>query len=149
MNSIHLPVSLNELTKINAEIEHIVSGDPELVFKLQLIVEEILTNIAKYAYSESEDNKYLNFICGYVYFDHERAVLLQFVYGGAAFDPFVEVAEPDITKPMDERDIGGLGIHLIKEIATHYTYARIDDYNQVQIYLNEVAPAASAEKPQV
>ena len=43
---------------------------------------------------------------------------------------------PDVNQDITERNAGGLGLYLIKQVATHYTYARIDDYNQVQIYLD-------------
>lgn len=135
MQIVNLPASIAELDNINQLIEEIVK-EQSLVFKVELIVEELLTNIASYAYPKEETNKYLRFVCGYVYFDGKKSILLQLVYGGVAFDPFVEVQEPDVTKPITEREIGGLGLHLIKEIATHYTYARLNDYNQVQIYLD-------------
>ncbi len=135
MQVVNLPASIAELDTINTLIGDIVK-EQSLIFKVQLIVEELLTNIANYAYSADESNKYLRFVCGYVYFDGKKSILLQLVYGGVAFDPFVEVKEPDVTQPIAEREIGGLGMHLIKEIATHYTYARLNDYNQVQIYLD-------------
>lgn len=136
METIRLPASIEELTTINARIEKILSDKPELIFKTQLVVEELLTNITKYAYTEDTQDKYLKFVCGYVFFDCKKAVLLQLVYGGDVFDPFIEVKSPDLNVPIEERDIGGLGLHLIREVADHYTYARIDDHNQVQIYLN-------------
>ena len=58
------------------------------------------------------------------------------MYGGSSFDPFVDAAMPDVNQDITERNAGGLGLYLIKQVATHYTYARIDDYNQVQIYLD-------------
>lgn len=138
METIRLPASIEELTTINARIEDILKDKPELIFKTQLVVEEILTNITKYAYANTNEEKYLRFVCGYVFFDCKKTVLLQLVYGGDVFDPFVEVKSPDINVPIEDRDIGGLGLHLIREIADHYTYARIDDANQVQIYLDAV-----------
>lgn len=147
MQVVNLPASIAELDHINEMIAQIVT-EQSLVFKVQLIVEELLTNIASYAYEQDEPNKYLRFVCGYVYFDGKKAILLQLVYGGVAFDPFIEVKDPDITQPITERDIGGLGMHLIKEIATHYTYARLNDANQVQIYLDVPAADAAPGAPQ-
>lgn len=135
MDSLQLPASINELNVVNSRIEEILKDSQEYIFKTELVVEELLTNIAKYAYKANDSNKYLNFVCGYVYFDGKKSILLQFTYGGVDFDPFYNIYEVDTSLPMEEREIGGLGLHLVKEISTHYTYARIDNYNQIQLYL--------------
>ena len=137
MKTIKLPATINELSTINEIVDQFIVDNDELKFKVQLIVEELLTNIEKYAYEGvSDEDKYLNFVAGYVYFDGQQSVFLQLVYGGSSFDPFVDAAMPDVNQDITERNAGGLGLYLIKQVATHYTYARIDDYNQVQIYLD-------------
>ena len=137
MKTIKLPATINELSTINEIVDQFIVDNDELKFKVQLIVEELLTNIEKYAYeSVNDEDKYLNFVAGYVYFDGQQSVFLQLVYGGSSFDPFVDAAMPDVNQDITERNAGGLGLYLIKQVATHYTYARIDDYNQVQIYLD-------------
>lgn len=137
MKTIKLPATINELSTINEIVDQFIVDNDELKFKVQLIVEELLTNIEKYAYEGvNDEDKYLNFVAGYVYFDGQQSVFLQLVYGGSSFDPFVDAAVPDVNQDITERNAGGLGLYLIKQVATHYTYARIDDYNQVQIYLD-------------
>ena len=137
MKTIKLPATINELSTINEIVDQFIVDNDELKFKVQLIVEELLTNIEKYAYEGvNDEDKYLNFVAGYVYFDGQQSVFLQLVYGGSSFDPFVDAAMPDVNQDITERNAGGLGLYLIKQVATHYTYARIDDYNQVQIYLD-------------
>lgn len=137
MKTIKLPATINELSTINEIVDQFIVDNDELKFKVQLIVEELLTNIEKYAYEGvNDEDKYLNFVAGYVYFDGQQSVFLQLVYGGSSFDPFVDAAMPDVNQDITERNAGGLGLFLIKQVATHYTYARIDDYNQVQIYLD-------------
>lgn len=137
MKTIKLPATINELSTINEIVDQFIVDNDELKFKVQLIVEELLTNIEKYAYEDvNNEDKYLNFVAGYVYFDGQQSVFLQLVYGGSSFDPFVDAAMPDVNQDITERNAGGLGLYLIKQVATHYTYARIDDYNQVQIYLD-------------
>ena len=137
MKTIKLPATINELSTINEIVDQFIVDNDELKFKVQLIVEELLTTIEKYAYEGvNDEDKYLNFVAGYVYFDGQQSVFLQLVYGGSSFDPFVDAAMPDVNQDITERNAGGLGLYLIKQVATHYTYARIDDYNQVQIYLD-------------
>lgn len=136
MKTIALPASISELSAINATIEKVLeNSSPEYLFKTQLIVEELLTNIAKYSY-EGKANKTVNFVCGYVYFDGKKSILIQLTDNGLPFDPFMDAKTPDVDTPIEDRQIGGLGLFLVKEVATHYTYARIDGINQIQIYLD-------------
>ena len=82
MKTIKLPATINELSTINEIVDQFIVDNDELKFKVQLIVEELLTNIEKYAYEGvNDEDKYLNFVAGYVYFDGQQSVFLQLVYG--------------------------------------------------------------------
>ena len=88
--------------------------------QLELVIEEIFVNIASYAYHpeigpatfcmEFEENP--------------AAVVITFIDGGTPYNP-LEKEDPDTTLDISERDIGGLGIFLVKknvdEIAYEYT----------------------------
>ena len=49
---------------------------------------------------------------------------------GPAFDPFRQAA-PDTTLSVDDRPIGGLGIHLVRELMDEVSYERRDRHNVV------------------
>lgn len=53
---------------------------------------------------------------------------------GAPFDPFLEAPVPDVSLGVDERPVGGLGIHLIKSVVAHYTYAYYEQSNIIELY---------------
>lgn len=134
MQTINLPASIDQLGKINALLEETLSKDLEhMLFKTQLIVEELLANISSYAYEGALGK--VSFACGEVNFDGKRAIYIQLTDQGLPYDPFLNYTEPDLNATIEERKIGGLGIHFIKEIASHYAYCRIDDCNQTQIFL--------------
>ncbi len=59
------------------------------------------------------------------------AIALTFRDTGPAFNP-LEAGEPDLDASIASRPIGGLGIHLLREIADHCAYARVDDCNVLQ-----------------
>lgn len=61
--------------------------------------------------------------------DQER-VIVTITDDGAAFDPFGQVA-PDTTLSVDERPLGGLGIHLVQELMDEVSYQRRDEQNVV------------------
>lgn len=59
---------------------------------------------------------------------------------GAPFDPFGRAA-PDTTLSVAERPVGGLGIHLVRKLVDHVSYARRDDHNVV-VLTKRLAPEA-------
>ena len=61
--------------------------------------------------------------------DQER-VTVTITDDGPPFDPFRQAA-PDTTLPVDERPIGGLGIHLVRELMDEVSYQRRDEHNVV------------------
>lgn len=102
--------------------EEIVSL-PEMEFILRLVVEEIVTNIAYYAYPEGEDGALTVNITN----DGEK-ISLSFCDNGVAFDP-LKKDDPDVTLSAEERAIGGLGIFLVKQMMDEVVYQRTDNMN--------------------
>jgi anti-sigma regulatory factor (Ser/Thr protein kinase) len=56
---------------------------------------------------------------------------------GPPFDPFSQSA-PDTTLSVDDRQIGGLGIHLVRELMDDFSYQRRDGHNVV-VLVKQVA----------
>ena len=88
--------------------------------QLELVIEEIFVNISSYAYHPE-----IGFATFCMEFEkNPDAVLMTFIDGGKPYNP-LEKDDPDITLDIDERDIGGLGILLVKknvdEISYEYT----------------------------
>ncbi len=47
---------------------------------------------------------------------------------------------PDLNRPLEERPVGGLGIHLVRQLAEDCRYDRVDGRNRVTVTLREPAP---------
>ncbi len=103
----------------------------ELVNKVALASEEILVNIINYAYPESSGD--LSIECRKN--DNKQGVTVIFTDRGISFDPLAKL-DPDITKPVEEREIGGLGIFMVKKLMDNVKYERIDDKNILTIRKN-------------
>ncbi|MBR4152524.1 MAG: ATP-binding protein [Selenomonadaceae bacterium] len=92
--------------------------------QLELVVEEIFVNIASYAYHpeigaatfcmEFEENP--------------SAVKMTFIDGGKPYNP-LEKDDPDTTLELEDRDIGGLGIFLVKKNVDEISYEYADGKN--------------------
>ena len=117
---------VGELERVNQFVEEIgeeLGLDMELQMNLNLVMEEMVSNVIFYAYPEGK---------------HEEIELvaesdgkeLTFVLSdkGKEFDPTLkEDADPNVN-PM-ERDIGGMGIYIVKNIMNQVTYQRLEGKN--------------------
>ena len=97
----------------------------KLRFKIRLVLDELLTNIINYGYSD-EDEHLITVTMG------QEGARLRFVLEDDAkpFNPLL-VQSPDLEAPVAERKIGGLGIHLVRVIMDRVAYERIGDTNRL------------------
>lgn len=114
---------INKLTEFVEEIGNKLSLAPDVVFNLNLVLEEAVVNIINYAYPKEEHQSiYLSATL------HEGSIILVLTDTGVEFDPTM-APEADITLSAEERPIGGLGIFLIRQIMNEVRYDRIDGKN--------------------
>jgi len=101
-----------------------------LVFSLNLVLEEALTNINDYGFDD--DNKHTIEI----YFKKIGDMLsISIIDDGHEYDPTLEI-DPDITLSVETRPIGGLGIFLIKKIMDKVEYQRKENRNYLMLTKN-------------
>lgn len=124
--SIVLANEISEISRLNGFIEDIgeeFSLTPDVVFNLNLVLEEAVVNIINYAYPKEEHQSiYLSARL------REDSIVLILTDTGKEFDPTM-APEADVTLSADEREIGGLGIFLIRQIMNEVRYERIDGKN--------------------
>ena len=92
---------------------------------LSVVLDDLLNNIVSYAFDDEEEH----IIEVSLATDGER-LIVTVSDDGVEFDPF-ERAAPDTESDIDERQIGGLGIHLIKNLMDDFSYQPIDGRNVV------------------
>ena len=93
----------------------------DIRIQLQISVEEIFVNIAHYAYAPKTGDAKIT--CELLKEDGKASLKMSFADRGKPYNP-LEREDPDITLSAEERQIGGLGVWLVKEYmdATHYEY---------------------------
>lgn len=94
------------------------------VMAFQLALEEAVTNVINHGYRDGAAHTFtvaLQVGEG----DRVTAVLTD---DAPAFDPLAR-PEVDIARPLEEREIGGLGVHLVKKLMDHAAYERRDGRN--------------------
>lgn len=96
---------------------------PDLVFNLNLVLEEAVSNVILYAYPK-EEHEIITLTARKI----ENQLLFVLTDSGKEFDP-TQMPDADITLSAEERPIGGLGIFLIRQIMNKVEYQRIDGQN--------------------
>ena len=99
--------------------------EEEASFTVRLALEEIVTNIIKYAYQDSAAHQ--------IAIDLRLSpgrVVLRVSDDGREFDPLAAPA-PDLDLPVEDKELGGVGIHLLKTMAERLEYARVGGKNVV------------------
>lgn len=104
-----------------------VASCSQISYAIHLVCEELVVNVVSYAY-ENEADGFLT-----IRIDKTDDTLsIQFVDGGVAFNP-LEKEQPDTTLALEDREIGGLGIFLTKQMMDEVTYQRVDNENVLTI----------------
>jgi len=95
--------------------------------KLNLVFDELLNNVISYAYKDQTSHEIFIFIelAG-------RRMQVSVIDDGIPFNPFA-VDSPDTTLGLDDRKVGGLGIHLVRKLMDKTNYQRRVDQNIVTL----------------
>ena len=126
-----LPARRELLEQVQGFVDQALEGLPRdegELLQLQIAVEEIFVNIASYAYAPDEGD--VTITCR-VQSDPTR-ISVRFRDQGVPFDPLAK-KDADITLSAEERDIGGLGIYMVKESMDNVTYAYENGQNILTI----------------
>lgn len=94
----------------------------KIVMQITVCMEEMYVNVAHYAYGDKEGKV----VVSLDYIDGVFSITL--TDWGMEFDP-LKKEDPDITLSAEERDIGGLGIYMVKNYMDEVRYDRIDGKN--------------------
>lgn len=129
---LRLAADYGELQRLAQETETFLEGHevpPAAAYSVQLALEEVVTNVIKYGFDDDGP--------------HEIAVSMEVVDGhvelsveddGHEFDP-LSAQEPDLDASLEERPVGGLGLHLVRQMVDRIAYDREAGTNRVRIWV--------------
>ena len=133
--SMAIQTSRDELERIATAIEGLGQQDDwpdDLVFRVNLVLEELVLNIIDYGQDGGDPDIALKIA------SEDDLIRIELSDRGRPFDPLTEAPEPDLTSPVDERSIGGLGVHLTKTLMDEVRYSRAACRNRLSIVTRKV-----------
>ena len=99
--------------------------------QIDIAIDELFGNIAHYAYNPEIGKATVRVEV----IEDPLAVTITFIDNGVPYDPLAK-ADPDTTLSAEERDIGGLGIYMVKKSMDDITYEYKDGQNILKIKKN-------------
>ena len=134
MKELTIEADVNNLDDVLAFVDEQLEAHGcthKVQMQLDVAVEELFVNIAHYAYNPDTGNATVK-----VEFQEDPiAVIITFTDKGVPYDPLAK-PDPDVTLSAEERQIGGLGIYLVKKSMNAVNYEYRDGKNILSITKN-------------
>ncbi len=123
---------LSEIDRVNDSFNEFAERcdiPMNLSLRINMVFDELLTNIISYAYGEGNEEARtieIELACA------ESRLAISIIDDGVPFNPFTR-EDPDISLSLEEREVGGLGIHLVKNAVDKELYQRRHNRNIVTL----------------
>ena len=131
MKELNIEATTENLDKVLTFVDEelvALSCPPDQQIQIQIAVEELFVNIAHYAYNPEVGPATVRVDVE----DDPISVVITFIDNGVPYDPLAK-DDPDITLSAQERDIGGLGIYMVKMSMDDVSYEYKDGRNILTI----------------
>lgn len=99
----------------------------QFLFETNIALEELLTNIISYGYEDEQAHDIALRLS-----DATHELTIEMEDDGRPFNP-LETPNPDVTLPLEEREVGGLGIYLVRQFMTDLAYQRVEGKNRIML----------------
>lgn len=118
------------LAFVDAQLE-VHDCSPKIQIQIDVAVEELFVNIAHYAYNPETGPATVRVEID----ENPLTVVITFIDNGIPYDPLAK-PDPDVTLSAEEREIGGLGIYMVKKSMDNITYEHKEGKNILKIRKN-------------
>ncbi|MCR4901515.1 MAG: ATP-binding protein [Butyrivibrio sp.] len=132
MKELKLEAKVDNLSKvlefIDSELENL-DCPVKIQMQIDIAVEEMFVNISRYAYAPNEGEATIRFETQ----DDGTVARITLIDSGIPYDPLAK-EDPDITLPAEERQIGGLGIYMVKKSMDDMVYEYRNNQNVLTLF---------------
>jgi serine/threonine-protein kinase RsbW len=126
LSTVRLPAKLDNLYKFLEVVSRCAKEQgftQKRIYDIELAMEEALVNIFNYAYRDNTGD--VEVTC---FIDNDKRFVMDIIDSGIPFN-VLSHKEPDLTSDISERNIGGLGVFLMKKLTDDIKYRRENDKN--------------------
>lgn len=120
---------LDEIPRLATAIEDYCQAfgvSSKVIYNLNLVLDELITNLVSYGYDDGERHD----VVVRVQLSEGR-LIAELIDDGKPFNPLQDGPEPVLDAPLDERSIGGLGLHFVRTLMDEAHYSREDAHNRL------------------
>ena len=107
----------------------------QIAFRLDLVLDELITNIIKYGYKDLDDRNMTQKIHIEIYHESPNYLKVILIDCGIEFDP-LQVEMPEITTSLEDRPVGGLGVFFAKQFTDKMSYERRNSRNYLTMLID-------------
>ncbi|MDE0331713.1 MAG: ATP-binding protein [Nitrospinae bacterium] len=100
---------------------------PDIEFQVDLVLEELVLNVIHHGSDSGEGEIKIELI------SDAESVIIEIIDDGRPFDPLTDAPEPDTESAIEDRAVGGLGIHLVRTMMDEVTYRREENKNYMRL----------------
>lgn len=122
--------SLGEIEQAVASFGAEQEWPADLLFHVQLVLDELATNVINHGYGARGHDFQITIE------SKPHAVRIELVDEAQAFDPLQDAPQPTTTASLDEREVGGLGVHIAKQLMDKMEYRREGGKNRLTLVKN-------------
>lgn len=123
-----LKSQLSELDALCRHLEdcgNVMELPQKCLFQINLGLDELFTNIISYGFEDESEHQ-----IKFSLVKDKETLVVQVEDDGKPFNP-LDVASPEVSMDLDEVNIGGMGIHLIKKMMDDIVYQRVEGKNKL------------------
>ena len=120
----------DELARIVSALEEFgeqESWAPDLIFRVNLVIEEWVLNVMDYGYDGGDNEIELKLT------SEPDSLTIEIVDAGKPFDPLHDAPEPDLDSPIEDRPVGGLGVYMVRTMMDQTHYRREEGKNHLTL----------------
>lgn len=132
--SLRVENKIEELERISAAVEELAESEgwpPALAFRVNLVLEEFGINVINYAYKEGLHSFEITLL------SEPDTLTIEITDDGVPFNPLEDNPAPDTSVPIEERPIGGLGLHLVRTMTEEMRYERENSRNHSTLVMRK------------
>ena len=127
--TLRIPNRVEELPAVSEAVEALGQEQdwtPDVSYAVVLALEEVATNVVRHGGGDEGSSEIEVEVVSTA-----EEVRVEVRDSGKPFDPFHEAPEPDVDAALEDRKIGGLGVHFVKVLMDEASYRRDGDRNHV------------------